>query len=223
MTDKSALEMFSISTVVVAGLWLLRELGSRAIQDISARTGNVGFIRESSDVLEVIREDDGESIRTMYTPRTKRKTRDPLLYVNRGYLFNDADTPLLLQNPVVTFWAEDGPRMRHVSPRFFAADVETKVVTIPGHGSVPVRVELNLWHKDLSGTYGDSIPILEMDTVSNRFFRFPLTSMSFWQIGDTGVGWDARKNRVIRAGTKQWVKARLKGSLSPMTSKSRLR
>lgn len=215
--------MFSVSTLVVAGLWLLRELASRAIQDLSTRTGSVGLVRESSDLLEVIPAENGENIKTMYASRTNRKPRDPLLYVNRGYLFNDADTPLLLQNPMVTFWAEDGPRMRHVTPRFFASDVETKVVTIPGHGSVPVRFEMNLWHEDLAATYGDSIPLLEMDTVSNRFYRFPLTSMSFWPVGEIGVGWDARKNRVIRAGSKHWIKARLRGSLSPVTSKSRRR
>lgn len=209
--------MISISAIVVAGLWLAREIGARVIQDAAARMGRVGFIREDSELTETVVGPNGERWQSLFVDR-KDAPRD-LRYSVTGHLYNESDTALLLRDPKVMFWAEDGPRIQHSNPKLKVGEALTSVVTVPAHGAVQIGVELSITRADLATTYADSIPILELDTTSGRFYRFPL-SISIWRVSKDVVAWDGRRNMVVRAGTKEWMHARWKQSLGSIESRS---
>jgi hypothetical protein len=179
--------------------------------------GRVGFIREDSELTETVVGPNGERRQSLFVDR-KDAPRD-LRYSVTGHLYNESDTALLLRDPKVMFWAEDGPRIQHSNPKLKVGDALTSVVTVPAHGAVQVGVELSITRADLATTYADSIPILELDTTSGRFYRFPL-SISIWPVSKAVVAWDGRRNRVVRAGTKEWMHARWKQSLGSIESRS---
>lgn len=179
--------------------------------------GGVGFVREESALTETVVGPNGERSQSHYVP-SKNDDRD-LRYTVTGHLYNDSNTALLLRNPKVIFWAEDGPRIRYVNPKLQIAGAATSVVAIPAHGEVEIGIELSVPSDSLNTTFADSIPILELDTTTGKFYRFAV-SISIWRLGKDIVAWDGRRNRVVRAGTKEWARAQFKRSLGSIESRS---
>jgi hypothetical protein len=209
--------VISLSAIVVAGLWLAREIGARVIRDAAARMGRVGFIREGAELTETVVGPNGERWQTLFVDREGAPRY--IQYSVTGHLYNESDTPLLLRDPKVIFWGEDGPRIRHSNPKLIVGGSLTSVVTVPAHGSIQIGLDLTITTSDLPTTYADAIPILELDTTSGRFYRFPL-SIAMWRAGKDVVAWDSRRNKVVRAGTNDWIHARWKRSLGSIESRS---
>jgi len=209
--------LFSIATMVVGGLWLAREIGARIIDHTAARIGRVGFIREDSALTETLTGPNGDQWQSLYVPR-QGGPRD-LRYRVTGHLYNDSNTALLLRDPKVIFWAEDGPRIRYVNPKLQIAGAATSVVAVPAHGEVEIAVELSVPSENLETTFSDSIPVLELDTTTGRFYRFAI-SIAIWRVGKDMVAWDGHRNKVVRAGTKEWARAQFKHSLGSIESRS---
>lgn len=202
--------------MVIAGLWLAREIGARVIQDAAARMGRIGYVRQDSELTVTVVGPNGETWQSLYVDR-KNEPRD-IRYSATGHLYNESDTPLLLQDPKVIFWAEDGQRVQHTNSKLEVGGALSSVVTVPSHGTVQIGIALSISSADLASTYADSIPILELYTTSGRFYRFPL-GISIWPVSKDTVAWDARRNRVVRAGTKEWMQARSQGALGPIESR----
>lgn len=204
--------MWFPSGVVVGALWLGKEVGVLLLKDAASRLGKVGYVREGSDLLDRVVARDGQELQIRYLSSLTEKDRE-LRFVATGHLFNESGLPLLLREPRVLFWGEDGLRVRHVNPKLLVADTPSPVVTIPAHGTVPIKIEVGVMVSQLADMYGNAIPVLELETTKGKAYCFPLKSSAMWRIGDGFVAWDNRRKKVVRAGTKDFIRARLRGSL----------
>jgi hypothetical protein len=207
--------MWLTSGIVVGAVWLLKEVGALILKDTASRVGRVGYVRESSELLDQVVDRDGRAWETHYVTEAGEREHQ-LRFVTTGHLFNESGTPLLLRDPKVLFWAEDGLRVRHVNPKLIAADSQTTVVIIPAHGIVAIRTEIGVMNSDLRTTYADAIPVLELETTKGKVYKFPLKTTAMYRVGEAFVAWDTRRHKLVKAGTKEFTRARLKGSLGPI-------
>jgi hypothetical protein len=207
--------MWLISGVVVGAAWLVKELGAVLLKDTASRLGRVGYVREDSELLDKVVDRDGQEMEIHYITVETERERE-LRFVATGHLFNESGTPLLLREPKVLFWGEDGLRVRHVNPELVVAGTLSAVITIPAHGTILIRVQVGVMVSELRKTYADAIPILELETTRGKVYRFPLKTSAMWRVGEGFVAWDSRRNKVVRAGTKEFVRARLRGSLGTL-------
>jgi hypothetical protein len=207
--------MWFPSGVEVGAVWLLKEVGALFLKDTAARMGRIGYVYESAELSDKVVDSDGRVWETQYVT-TQGGGERHLRFVANGHLFNETDTPLLLREPRVVFWGEDGLRVRHVNPDLIVAGTSSSVVTVPAHGTVPIRMELGMMNSDLGGMYADAIPVLELETTRGKGYQFALKTSAMWRIGESFVAWDTRRNKVVRAGTREFARARRKGSLGPI-------
>ena len=207
--------MWLTSGLVVGAAWLVKEVGALLLKDKASRLGQVGYVREGADLLDRVVDRDGQELEVHYVSVEAEKERQ-LRFVASGHLFNESGTPLLLREPKVLFWGDDGRRVRHVNPKLVVARISSAVVTIPAHGTIPIKVEVGVMVSDLPGMYANAIPVLELETTKGKVYRFPLKTSAMRSVGEGFVAWDSRRNKVVRSGTKEFARARSRGSLGPI-------
>lgn len=207
--------MWLTSGIIVGVTWFAKEIGALLLKDTASHLGKISYVREDSEVQDKVIDREGKTWDIHYV-RRDGEPEHQLRFVAFGHLINESSAPLLLQDPRVAFWAEDGVRVRHVNPKVRIDGKLTKVVTIPAHGTVPIRTEVGVMNTDLATTYADAIPILQLVTTKGKTYQFPLSPFPMWRVGEVVVGWDSRRNKVVRAGTKEFIRAQSKGALGPV-------
>jgi hypothetical protein len=120
-----------------------------------------------------------------------------------GEFFNDSETAVVYTSPELHVWGVEGPRLTHSNPQFQISSEKgwkpiptTGTVTVPPHGTLPVRFVVFVGNsvdeviQQISTYYYDSVIELVVKTPAGAKRRFRLCKSSF--CGRNHVSWPDR-------------------------------
>ena len=187
--------MPTTGVLLLAGAWILREVGGILLKRAAARSGAVGYRKRAYGFYCIARTEDGRDIESQFFPKNMFLEEQTLSLRCSGDLYNDSDIQLLLTHPQVVFLHPTGPQVVHSTPDLRAEGKQVAVVTVPAHGTAAIDLFLSIRREDLDDKYAHTIPVLVMRAPDGREFEFRLGSTEF--AGDLTVAWPRRGKRPI--------------------------
>lgn len=194
--------------LIVGALWIVREIAGLSLQRLAGRVGRVGYVPENSQLLERIVQEDGSHRESVFVRAGPLSDSEGVYARYTGHLYNDAATPLVLREPRITYWGVDGPIIDHLNVECLVNGKPSVVLTVPAHGTCSLVLTTVHYRKDVEHHYFGAIPLLSFATVNSRTMEFGLRSSAPLKANEPMVAWDAKRRRVVRAGTSEWLRAR---------------
>ena len=202
----------TLGTVALGVIWAVREIGALSLKQYTSRIGRVGYISERCEIIERTVGENEDVREALYIARADRPARGSLWLSSAGHLYNESDTAIMFHRPQIAFWGVDGPRVSHSNPSLTAEGQAATVLSVPRNGTCAIKLTAFTSEEIIRRHYSAAIPILTLETTSGRIYEFPLASSSLL-LDRPVVGWDAKKRRVVVAGTKEWGWALMRQSL----------
>ncbi len=175
------------AVILVAILWVLREIAGLVFKRVAARVGKIGFVPKECGFFCEVETKEGTKVDSLFRPDNMFLDKQVLPLRITGDLYNSSETQVLFTNPVIRFVHPTGTKVTYKDPAVFVNGCEASTITVPAHGFSQLKIFVKIYRDALRDTYAQTIPFLNVSTVSGSTRSFRLSSVSFY--GDPIAVW----------------------------------
>lgn len=187
--------------------WLSKEIIAKLLSRSLARKGPLGVIEGRTRIVCDTATKDGHIVIVDYFggmgnyPQYSDCRNFRL--ESECQFFNDTDTPVVYTGPELQLWGVEGLRLLFHNPQLWVLDPSgggwqrNNAIVVPSHGVTSARLELPIAayfgeaESEVLTTYGESVALLRLRSITGRAVTFRLCTSSF--AGKHKVVWPSEK------------------------------